>query len=151
MKRSVKFATALPIVVFAAAIVNAQGPPPPGGPLVGLTTAELQLFNAGRDEFLQNETPQSGLGPVFNGVSCVQCHGAGAPGGASPDLGVSVVTRIGAVVNNNYTDLDNLGGALIQARSLREIIQNYRFPVKSSRPRLRSSVVESPRPYSVSG
>ncbi|MEQ1935613.1 MAG: hypothetical protein ABL962_17270, partial [Fimbriimonadaceae bacterium] len=81
-------ATAAPIAIFAAAIANAQGPPPVGGPLPGLTVAEQQRFNDGRAEFLQNENPQTGLGPVFNGVSCVQCHGAGAPGGASIDLGV---------------------------------------------------------------
>lgn len=126
MKNSTKIiATAAPIAIFAAAIVNAQGPPPVGGPLPGLTVAEQQRFNDGRAEFLQNENPQTGLGPVFNGVSCVQCHGAGAPGGASIDLGVSVVTRIGGVVNSAYSDLENVGGALIQARSLREIIPSY--------------------------
>ncbi len=110
---------------------DAQGPPPPppvGGPLPGLTATELQRFNAGRGAFLQGEQPQTGLGPVFNGTSCVQCHGAGGPGGASPNLGVSVVTRIGGMTNGLYSDLAAVGGALIQARSLREIFPNYPVP-----------------------
>jgi CxxC motif-containing protein (DUF1111 family) len=126
----------LPVAVFVAAIVcapnqgQAQLPPPPpvGGPLAGLTPAEAQRFNAGRGAFLQNENPQTGLGPVFNGTSCAQCHAAAAPGGASPSLGVSVVTRIGGTVNGTYSDLADFGGALIQARSLREIIPNYPVP-----------------------
>lgn len=102
--------------------------PPVGGPLAGLSTAEIQRFNNGRNEFLRNFRIEEGLGPVFNGVSCAQCHRAGAPGGASADLGVSVVTRIGATVNGVYSDLASVGGALIQARSLREIIPNYPVP-----------------------
>lgn len=121
----------VPAGFLAGVIATTQGPPPPppvGGPLQGLTQAELQRFNAGRGEFLQNELVNTGLGPVFNGTSCVQCHNAGAPGGASANLGVSVVTRIGAVQGGVYTDLANVGGALLQRRSLREIIPNYPVP-----------------------
>ncbi len=119
------------VFVFAAmkdsGAVKLQ-PPPIGGPLPGLTQAELQRFNAGLNQFLQNEGPQTGLGPVFNGVACAQCHQGGAPGGASTNLGVSVVTRIGAIVNGHYSDLESVGGPLIQSRSLREIIPNYPVP-----------------------
>ncbi len=104
---------------------GAQGPPPVGGPLPGLTQAELQRFDAGRAEFLQNENVQTGLGPVFNEISCVRCHAAGAPGGASPNNTGTVVTRIGANVNTVYSDLPTVGGALLQRRSLREIIPTY--------------------------
>ena len=103
-------------------------PPPPGGPLQGLTPTQLNQWDQGRLAFTRNLRPQDGLGPVFNGTSCVQCHAAGAPGGASPGLGVSIVTRIGGYVNGNYTDLENVGGALIQARSLREFIPTYPVP-----------------------
>lgn len=111
------------------AATGAQGGPPPvGGPIAGLSPTEIQRFDAGRQEFLQNEAPPTGLGPVFNGVSCAECHQAGAPGGASANLGVSVVTRIGAIVNGQYSDLENVGGPLIQARSLREIL-GPQYPV----------------------
>jgi len=120
-----------PLFVAGLVAVSSQesvaqgGPPPVGGPLPGLTQQQMQRFDIGRNEFLQNETPATGLGPVFNGVSCAQCHQAGAPGGASANLGISVVTRIGAMVNGQYSDLEDFGGALIQARSLREIIPNH--------------------------
>lgn len=108
----------------AQGAVVIQGPPP-GAPLPGLSQNEMQRFNAGRNEFTRGARIEDGLGPVFNGTSCVQCHRAAAPGGASADLNISVVTRIGANVNNVYSDLETAGGALIQARSLREILQNY--------------------------
>lgn len=126
---------ALGIVSIGSAPLSSQQPAPPpppgalGGPLVGLTQAEMNRFGAGANEFRQPENQQTGLGPVFNGVSCVQCHNAGAPGGASNNnVGVSIVTRIGGMVNGQYSDLANLGGPVIQARSLREIIPTYPVP-----------------------
>lgn len=117
---------ALGIFSLSSRELDAQGPPPPvGGPIQGLTQQELNRFNLGRDEFVQIENQQTGLGPVFNGVSCVQCHSAGAPGGATAAVPVSIVTRIGAIVAGNYSDLENIGGALLQVRSLREFIPNY--------------------------
>lgn len=103
-------------------------PPPLGSPLPGLTQQEIQQFNNGKNLFLRNARPQDGLGPVFNGVACAECHHAGAPGGGSADLGVSRVTRIGAIVNGAYSDLTEVGGPLIQSRSLRELIPNYPVP-----------------------
>src|SRR2546422_1027077 len=52
-------------------------PPPPaplGAPLPGLTTELLAAFFDGSNEFVDVETAATGLGPVFNGVSCAQCH-----------------------------------------------------------------------------
>lgn len=127
---------AFPVCLFVAAGLSLSrtgtaqvgGPPPVGGPLPGLTPAENQRFQNGANAFRVNKNQQTGLGPVFNGTSCVQCHAAGGPGGASPNLGVSVVTRIGGTVNGAYSDLANVGGALIQARSLREFNPAYPVP-----------------------
>lgn len=126
-KRSLAVSAGLTMLAYASLSGTSKQPPPPpvGGPLPGLTQQEIQRFNNGRNQFLQNEAPQTGLGPVFNGVACAQCHQAGAPGGASTNLGVSLVRRIGAFVNGQYSDIENVGGALIQNRSLREIIPNY--------------------------
>lgn len=127
-------AVGIPVFVFGltatprTSTVAQGGPPPVGGPLQGLTQSDLNIFNQGRNEFLVDETPQTGLGPVFNGTACAQCHQAGAPGGASANLGVSVVTRIGGTVNGQYSDLTQFGGPLLQRRSLREIIPNYPVP-----------------------
>jgi CxxC motif-containing protein (DUF1111 family) len=93
-----------------------QGPAPRpaspgfGGPLPGLTAEQLAAFEEGRTEFLNVETPESGLGPIFNGRSCVECHGVPAPGGAS----AITVTRFGRVVNGVFDPLESLGGSLLQ-------------------------------------
>src|SRR5215475_11274022 len=82
------------------------GPPGGGGPLPGLTTNELALFNEGRLRFIQLEsvcdtcsdvklgsntgedpnlatlTNSSGLGARFNGDQCSACHQQPAIGGS---------------------------------------------------------------------
>jgi CxxC motif-containing protein (DUF1111 family) len=118
----------VPLFVSGALAVTKQGPPPLGGPIEGLTAAQTQDFEDGRSQFLETEGPGNGLGPVFNGTSCGECHRAGALGGASADLRVSRVTRIGGMVNGAYSDLTNVGGPLLQSRSLRELFRNYPIP-----------------------
>ena len=85
-----------------------------GDPLPGLTANLLAQFNAGRDEFAEPENVNDGLGPVFNGRSCGECHGQPALGGGSQRL----VTRIGAIVNGAYDPLTRLGGSLLQERAI---------------------------------
>ena len=63
----------------------------PGGALPGITSRELELFRMGRNDFLEVETATEGLGPVFNGTSCAQCHNIPAIGGT----GTMVETRAG--------------------------------------------------------
>jgi len=53
----------------------------PGAPLPGLTARELELFRLGRSDFLEVENTTDGLGPLFNGTSCGQCHNIPAVGG----------------------------------------------------------------------
>ena len=92
-----------------------QRPLPGGGPqlgdaLFGLDAASQAAFEAGRAEFEAVETPAGGLGPVFNGASCVACHTAGGTGGAS----TVAVTRFGRLVNGKFDDLAHLGSPLLQ-------------------------------------
>lgn len=81
-----------------------------GDPLVGLTTAQQSAFAAGSEEFTNVETPETGLGPIFNNVSCVACHSTPAVGGSS-DI---VVTRFGRLVNGHFDPLAEQGGSLLQ-------------------------------------
>ena len=81
-----------------------------GDPLPGLTRRELQEFNDGKDDFEGVETEVSGLGPIFNGTSCVICHSSPAVGGAS----VVNVTRFGRTTNGVFNPLALLGGSLLQ-------------------------------------
>ena len=85
----------------------------PGAPLAGLTADELAAFQAGRAQFLNTEAPQTGLGPLFNGRSCVQCHGAPVAGGSS---GITV-TRFGRVVDGAFDPMESQGGSLLQRLS----------------------------------
>ncbi len=94
-------------------------PVPPAGarvsePLPDLDQTTLQTFLTGRDDFEAVETPEGGLGPVFNGRSCVECHVAGGTGGA----GNIAVTRFGRAVNGRFDPLENLGGSLLQRHAI---------------------------------
>ena len=93
-----------------------------GGPLVGLTTTELASFRDGLADFRQEETIDSGLGPIFNDSSCVACHAAGGVGGASR----RTVTRFGKTTNGVFDPMTSQGGSLLQARAIdpafREVI-----------------------------
>ena len=91
-----------------------QPPQQIGGPLTGLTAAELALYNAGKAEFQNVETAESGLGPIFNNVSCVACHSRPTPGGSSNIF----VTRFGRTVNGVFDPLESLGGSLLQEKAI---------------------------------
>src|SRR5262245_63290106 len=78
-------------MLIAVAWLRAQDDPIPGAPLSGLTSRELELFRLGRSDFLEVETASEGLGPLFNGTSCAQCHNIPAVGGT----GTMVETRAG--------------------------------------------------------
>ena len=45
-----------------------------GGPIEGLTEAELISFNRGREVMRRRFEPEEGLGPFYNTTSCVACH-----------------------------------------------------------------------------
>ncbi len=72
-------------------LVAQQSRSPLGSPLAGISSRDLELFRLGREDFLEVETPEDGLGPTFNGSSCAQCHNVGAIGGA----GTMVEARAG--------------------------------------------------------
>ncbi len=50
-------------------------------PIEGLTPTQMQRFEAGKAVFEKVFTPSTGLGAVFNGQSCAECHGSPAVGG----------------------------------------------------------------------
>src|ERR1051326_7604607 len=92
------------VVCVVCLLVGAnERPQPPalGDPLPGLTAAQHARFDAGKDEFEEPEEADEGLGPVFNGRSCVECHAAGATGGG----GELVETRFGRMQNGTFQQL----------------------------------------------
>ncbi len=138
----------------------AQRPPPPstshapmatpgnqrfGEPLSNLPPALVSDFGAGWEEFNTVETREGGLGPIFNNVSCVSCHGAPSPGGAS----AIVVRRFGRTVGGVFDPMDSLGGSLLQdfaiAPAAREMIPREAtvIALRQSTPLYGSGLIEA--------
>ncbi len=91
MNRRIVTLIAVACTALIAAVALAQQPGLPGSPMPGLTSREIELFRVGREDFLEVETAEDGLGPMFNGNSCAQCHNIPTVGGT----GTMVETRAG--------------------------------------------------------
>ncbi len=61
--------------------IGCYGTPEAGNPLDELTGDQRDRFKKGRVVFNQVFTPQTGLGPLFNGTGCASCHNEPVPGG----------------------------------------------------------------------
>src|SRR5712691_8897636 len=75
------------------------GPAGAGGPLPGLTSTNLDIFNKfGLPDFVEEEGVAEGLGPRFNLDGCAGCHIQPAVGGTSPFVNpqVAAATKNGA-------------------------------------------------------
>lgn len=84
-------------------------------PLEGLTDDELARFVVGTEAFTSLETPEDGLGPVFNAAACAACHTVGGTGGGSEIR----ETRFGRLRRSGTFDpLAELGGSLIDFQSI---------------------------------
>jgi CxxC motif-containing protein (DUF1111 family) len=101
-------------VVSAASSAHRSMQASLGDPLPGLSQADLARFTAGQGEFEDDETPDEGLGPVFNDTSCARCHAAPALGGSNATL----ETRFGTTTNGHFDPMTQYGGSLIQARGI---------------------------------
>ena len=101
------------------------GVPPPapdaamlGSPLPRLSAAQRARFEAGRSVFATVFTPATGLGPLFNAVSCASCHeqpvvgggGNNDPAEASEDVEVHATAFRGGQCD----DLAAVGGPVFQ-------------------------------------
>jgi len=100
----------LPALASASDAVRTGAAAGFGAPLPGLTPAELARFAAGKEAFEEVETPEDGLGPVFNGTSCGGCHNVGGTGGGSD----KVETRFGTMTGSIFDPMASHGGSLIQ-------------------------------------
>ena len=74
------------------------GTPGAGAPLPGLTEAQQKVFEAGLEDFQEEDTLASGLGPRFNLDNCAGCHLQPAVGGTSPRMNpqIDIATAHGA-------------------------------------------------------
>jgi CxxC motif-containing protein (DUF1111 family) len=117
--------TLLTTLLLASGFVLAQAQgvvptmPQFGDPLPGLSESERAAFDAGAEEFRNIETPESGLGPIFNNVSCAACHTQPAIGGSSAVF----VTRFGRMVNGMFDPMEDKGGSLLQQFSIDQAVR----------------------------
>jgi CxxC motif-containing protein (DUF1111 family) len=84
----------------------------PGGPMPLTADTQRAKFARGAALFSRVFTPETGLGPLFNGSSCAECHGLPVPGGGGLQVGVRVSTFSGGVCS----DLSAGGGPVIQLK-----------------------------------
>jgi CxxC motif-containing protein (DUF1111 family) len=89
-----------------------------GGPITGLSTNELNFFNAALTNRFENvDAVANGLGPGFNLNSCAGCHAYPAVGGSSPPTNnpeVAVATLDGAT--NVVPSFVTINGPIREAR-----------------------------------
>ena len=92
------------------------GPAGAGAALPGLSGTQYQVYSAGREDFMEEDTLKSGLGPRFNLDSCAGCHAAPAIGGSSPvqNPQVALATAFGA--KNVVPSFIKLNGPIREAR-----------------------------------
>src|SRR5262249_61732775 len=91
-------------------------------PLPGLSGQQRKDFDDGLAEFSDVEKAEDGLGPVFNGKSCAECHAVPSVGGSEPNVGVARETRIGRLFNGGFDPVDgsvsvNPGRGTLQQRT----------------------------------
>jgi CxxC motif-containing protein (DUF1111 family) len=79
-------------------------------PLEGLTASERLAFLRGDREFGRRFAPATGLGPIFNDVSCAACHSGDGRGRVE-----NALVRIGAPEDGM---LATMGGPQIQTRAI---------------------------------
>ncbi|MGH7710195.1 MAG: di-heme oxidoredictase family protein [Gemmatimonadaceae bacterium] len=79
-------------------------------PIEGLSAEELAAFVRGDTEFGRRFAPSTGLGPIFNNVSCASCHSGDGRGRLE-----NALQRIGS---SSDDFLSSLGGPQIQDKAI---------------------------------
>jgi len=112
VRRSILTAT---LAVGLSACDHLTTESPPAGDVLdaaiaGLTSAERSAFVRGDAEFARRFAPASGLGPIFNNVSCASCHSGDGRGRLS-----NALQRIGTVDDDM---MRSVGGPQIQDKAI---------------------------------
>ena len=90
-----------------------------GDPIAGLSATENAFFDAGKDEFAEEDGVEEGLGPTMNLDSCGGCHFQPAVGGTSPAVNpqVELANKLGAT--NTVPAFIHANGPVREARFVR--------------------------------
>lgn len=98
-----------------------------GEPIQGITPFEFELFRLGLEDFLEVEDSEEGLGPVYNGRSCSECHAVPRIGGS----GTVMIVRAGLRdAEGRFVEPD--GGSLIQMFSIPSHEVQPQFPPETA-------------------
>ena len=106
------------VAVVALEAIGALGacprPPEAGQPLAGLDAAERERFELGRQVFERVFTDSTGLGPLFNAESCLECHEDPVSGGNGDEF----ETHATVMRPDGSCDLlERFGGPVFQLRA----------------------------------
>ncbi|HYE94178.1 MAG TPA: di-heme oxidoredictase family protein, partial [Terriglobales bacterium] len=110
------------IVTVPASRPDAQTAPAAGAALSGLPSSLLAAFEAGKAVFRTEEAPATGLGPVFNAKSCLECHSQPATGGSGMTASTFAMRFARHVEGEPFDPLLALGGPALQSRSVSEVL-----------------------------
>src|SRR5262249_52158800 len=126
------FVTALAVAGLVVACSVPVDPSPPakdpgvrggaaaaGGAIAGLTKNELSFFDAGKNDFVEEETVREGLGPTMNLDSCGGCHLHPAVGGTSPPVNPQIAFANKAGATNVIPSFVTHNGPVREARFVR--------------------------------
>lgn len=94
----------------------------PGSALSGLTADEQQRFEAGRTAFERVRGIESGLGPVFNDLSCNRCHNKRGVGGA----GIQSAVLAGRLDERGFDALVSSGGPAFASNTVAAEVADMR-------------------------
>ena len=79
----------------------------------GLTKAQRDQFDRGKEVFTRVFKPETGLGPLFNADGCAECHEKPVVGGVGDEVEVHAT----ALLPGGFCDpLADLGGPVYQQR-----------------------------------
>jgi CxxC motif-containing protein (DUF1111 family) len=90
-----------------------------GAAIAGLMKNELAFFDAGKDDFVEEETVPDGLGPTMNLDSCGGCHLHPAVGGTSPPVNPQIAFANKDGATNAIPSFITRNGPVREARFVR--------------------------------
>jgi hypothetical protein len=79
--------------------------------------ASAELIERGAKLFQAKFGPQQGLGPLYNGLSCLECHQNPTAGGMGAN-GLAVVHRVGRFDGGFFDPMIGLGGPVARSNSI---------------------------------
>ena len=115
----------------AMLVMPAAGAPSSGGQVPGLTEEEQARFDFGAAIFAKVHGPEDGLGPLYNGRACAECHAHPSLGGGDRTKDHQI-KRIGRDADGRYDDLVEFGGPVLGRRSVREVLPSCRLSGEKS-------------------